>query len=349
MATPLRSLRGSRQPAPRTGLGYWGVTAILLSAVVACGGLAGCGSAPAEDAGASSTAVAESGGADGQVEVTLRVAAPVGMQGMIEELADSYAADREWLTFDCEFFSSARKENAAIRPETGAGSSSSTAGASSPLGGVSASSSGSSAAAELVALPQAEIVFQNSLSGMDGAEDEGAVDAATRADMIQDGMVIVTSAQSKAGAVSTSDIEAGSVRLGIVDGKSSHAKRQFEVLKAIGVYADGEFTGPYARAADAVEAFDSTADLFAALEEEDDLVAIVRTSDVYRYGGVKAVGAIPSSMYKAMWYPQAMGANIDALEDGEDVGQAAGDFLSWLETSDTALGIIEKWGFHLAA
>ena len=82
---------------------------VLLGAM----GLAGC-AAPAsgDDASASSSAEAE----PEHEPVSLRVAAPLSLQGVLLELADAYAADKDWLSFNVQVYASAKKENAAIAP-----------------------------------------------------------------------------------------------------------------------------------------------------------------------------------------------------------------------------------------
>ncbi|MDO4400524.1 MAG: substrate-binding domain-containing protein [Coriobacteriia bacterium] len=313
------------------------------------GGLSGCAPSAADE-GADESVVAENVEAPEHESVTVRVAVPVGVQGVVEELADSYAADKEWVSFEFEVFESAKKENKALKPTIPA------VPAEEDDGGVPESASTSDDEPEPAAddeavtlLPEADLVFQNSLAAMDSAEELGVADAATRADMICDGMAIVASADSKVKSATTADIAAGSVPLAVVSGKGVHAQRQYEALEAIGVYADGAFTGYYRSNKASVRAYDSTADLFAGLAKSDEMVALVRTSDIYRYGGVKVVGAIPARMYTPMLFPHALGCNLDAMEGGEQVAQTARDFLNWISTDEAAFGIVEKWGLSFAA
>jgi molybdate transport system substrate-binding protein len=293
--------------------------------------------------------------------VTVRVAVPVSLQGVVQELADSYAADKPWLSLEVEAFASAKQENAAITPVTPvepqdgeaptAPASESTAESSSAgltEGTVDTDAEDAEESAPAL-LPEADVVFQSSASAMDAAEKLRAVDMATRADMLEDSLAIVASADSKLTSVSLADIEAGSYPLAVVTGKSLHAKRQNEVLEAIGVLADGEFSGYYATAEGAAVTLTRPADLFKAVSDGGDFAAIVRTSDIYRYGGVKVVGAVPARLYTAMRFPQALGANLSALENGAQVEEAARDFLNWADTSEDALRIIEKWGLRYVA
>ena len=321
----------------------------LLNAVV----LTGCSPEP-EDDGADESVVAEE-----TVEheaVTVRVAAPVALQGVLEELASAYTAENEWLSFDIQVYTSAKSENEAITPTTPAVSEEEAQTAEPAEADSSSASSedapeqeSEEAADEPALLPEAGIVFQNSLPGMKGAEEVGAVDLSTRADMLADGLAIVASADAAFNSATVAEIEAGSHPLAVVEGNSVFAKRQYEALSNIGVYADGAFTGYYAQAQGAVKRYESAADLFAAVAKDDKLVAIVRTSDVYRYGGVNVVGAVPARMYSPMVFPQALGVNLTLLENGQQVDEAARGFLQWVATDETALGIIEKWGFHFTA
>ena len=293
--------------------------------------LRGCSDAQTPDTSESAPAETTSETTEEQVQLTVRIAAPVGMQGLLEELASAYAADKDWLSFDFSYYNSVKKENSALKPDKADDATTTTD------------------ENEDVVLPKAEIVFQSSLKGMDAAEEADLVNPTTRSDMLQDSLVIVASSKSKLTAATTANIEAGTSPLCVVDGKGVHAKRQFEALKNIGVYADGEFAGVYAKDDDKLVHCKSTAALFGMLETNSKLVAIVRTSDVYRYGGVKVLGSIPSDYYEAMWFPCALAQNISAEENGADLEATARDFLSWIQTDADAAGIVEKWGFHFAA
>lgn len=310
------------------------------------GSLAGCASTDAEDT--SSSTVEEP--APEHESITLRVATPVGLQGVVEELTDAYAADKDWLSFDVQAYESAKKQNAAITPSVPA-----TAAGGESASGADVAPDDNPALApddeafEMPFLPEAEIVFESSRSAMNSAEKLGAADPLTRADMLEDRMVIVASADAALSSATTANIEAGSYPIAVVSGKSAHATRQYEVLEALGVYSDGAFAGYYATSANAVHEYENTADLFAAVSKSDDMVALVKESDLYRFGGVKVVGAVPARMYTAMRYPQALGENLSLLERGDAIEESARDFFSWMTTDEAALRIIEKWGLHFAA
>ena len=70
-------------------------------------------------------------------------------------------------------------------------------------------------------------------------------------------------------------------------------------------------------------------------------LAFVYTSDVYRFGGVKIVGTVPSDSHKSIVYPAAVCANSENAE-------AAAAFLDWCTTDEEALKIWQEWGFELA-
>lgn len=280
----------------------------------------------------------------------MQVAVPVALQGPVEELADAYAAEREWLSFQVDAYASAKKENAAIAP-VAPGLAESPEEADADEAGASRMDDLDSP--EPVPVAQADIVFHSSPTAMDDAEEAGAVDPQTRADMLEDALCIVAADSSNISAVSTADIEAGSYPLAAVSGKGAFAKRQRQVLEALGVMEDGRYVGRYAAerdgSNDAVRQVDSTAELFGAVAADDSRVAIVCMGDLCRYGGVKVVGAVPARLYTPLRYPHALGANLSALENGEQVEAAARDFLNWMLSDAKALDIIEKWGFHLAA
>ena len=105
--------------------------------------------------------------------------------------------------------------------------------------------------------------------------------------------------------ITAADIAAGAYPLAVSTQNSTYAARQYEALTAIGVYANDSFTGYYATAKGSVVECESTGAVFASVASSDELVAIVRTSDVYRYGGVKVVGAVPTRLYTAMRFPQS--------------------------------------------
>ena len=71
-------------------------------------------------------------------------------------------------------------------------------------------------------------------------------------------------------------------------------------------------------------------------------LAMVYSSDVYRFGGVKIVGTVPADTHKNIIYPAA----ICAESTNSD---AAKEFLDWAFTNEDAIKIWQEWGFELAA
>jgi len=315
--------------------------ALALAVALGTAGFAGCASASHDDDAAPAASAVEE---PEHQDVTLRVAAPASLQGLIEDLASSYAADKDWLTFDITGYASAKKENVAIAPiEVDVAEELATLAPDEDA----APDTGDDDAPHT--LPAAEIVFHSSLTAMDNAEDAGVADPKTRVDLLQEGLCIVVSSDSKLNAVSTADIAAGSHPLARMTGEGAYAKRQDEALEAIGVLEGGKPTGYYASNKGSLKSYDSVSTLFKAVSAGEDLVAIVKTGDLYRYGGVKVVGAIPARMYTPLVYPQALGVNIAGLENGEQVDEAARSFLTWISTDEAALRIVEKWGYSFRA
>ena len=76
-------------------------------------------------------------------------------------------------------------------------------------------------------------------------------------------------------------------------------------------------------------------------ENGDVDLAIVYSSDVFRFGGVKNVGIIPDDTHKPIVYPGAVCA-------GSENAQAAADFMEWCLTDPDAQKIWQKWGFELS-
>ena len=341
------SLQARREDALR---GRFAAIALICMLVAAMAALGGCGSADAGSASSSASSSAQSSEAEQQApeqeSITLRVAAPMAMEGVLDELADAYSTKHDGVAFNILTFNSAKKENEAIALTEKADDGTESAFATSESSQSEASEAGDAEEAEPA---KAEIVFEPNATAMDDAEKVGAVDSSTRSDMIQENLVIVASSDTKLSTVTTADIQAGSVKLAVVSGDGQHAKRQFEALQSIGVYDGSAFTGYYATEAKTPVVCDSVAALFSALAKDEECAALVGESDLYRYGGAKIIGAVPADMYTAMRFPQALGANISLLENGEKIEQTARDFLAWMETDEDALGIIEKWGFEFAA
>lgn len=70
-------------------------------------------------------------------------------------------------------------------------------------------------------------------------------------------------------------------------------------------------------------------------------LAFVYSSDVKRYGGVKVVCTVPSSMHKEIVYPATVMKNSENAEATEA-------FLKWCSEDAEAQKIWQKWGFELA-
>ena len=69
---------------------------------------------------------------------------------------------------------------------------------------------------------------------------------------------------------------------------------------------------------------------------------MVYSSDVYRFGGVKIVGAVPADTHKNIVYPAALCADSENAE-------AAQEFLDWLFSDEDAIKIWQEWGFELTS
>jgi molybdate transport system substrate-binding protein len=77
-------------------------------------------------------------------------------------------------------------------------------------------------------------------------------------------------------------------------------------------------------------------------ESGDVDIAFVYTSDVYRFGGVKVVGTVPSDTHKAITYPAALTSTTQNAEEAQA-------FLDWCVNDPNAQEIWQKWGFELAS
>ena len=70
-------------------------------------------------------------------------------------------------------------------------------------------------------------------------------------------------------------------------------------------------------------------------------LAMVYSSDVYRFGGVKIVSVVPDDTHKSILYPAAVCADSEHAD-------AAEQFLNWAFTNEDAIKIWQEWGFELA-
>lgn len=198
----------------------------------------------------------------------------------------------------------------------------------------------------------ADILITASKGTMDTAVEEGYVDDGTRFDMFTNDLVIVAGENSDIDEVTLDDLATGQYTLAVGDANVPAGNYAKQALSTVGCWVDAEgATGADSAGTDGT--FDGTP--LAGLVTEGSSVgnvcsyantgdvdlAMVYTSDVYRFGGVKIVGTVPADTHKAIVYPAAVCADSENAE-------AAQAFLDWAYTNEDALKIWQEWGFELA-
>lgn len=197
----------------------------------------------------------------------------------------------------------------------------------------------------------ADVEITASKGTMDTAVEKGYVDDATRVDMFTNELVIVTKEDSTLKDVTLADIASGQYTICVGDDSVPAGNYAAQALSTVGAYEppaseagksgkdisgkDGSYVGitPVLQT--------SVGNVCKQAENGDVDVAIVYSSDVYRFGGVKIVGIIPDDTHKAIVYPGAV------CTDSENA-QAANEFIQWCITDPDAQKIFQKWGFDLA-
>lgn len=198
----------------------------------------------------------------------------------------------------------------------------------------------------------ADLLISASKGSMDTAVEEGYVDESTRVDMFVNDLVIVAKEGSGLSDVTLQDIADGKYTFCVGDESVPAGNYACQALSTVGVYLPtdseagktgkdisgkgGEFAQGYAPVLDT-----SVGNVCKHAQSGDVDVAFVYTSDVYRFGGVKIVGTVPSDTHKNIVYPGAIAANSENAE-------ATQEFLDWCLTNSKAQQIWQNWGFELA-
>ena len=203
----------------------------------------------------------------------------------------------------------------------------------------------------LAAGSYADLEITASKGTMDSAVEKGYVDESTRTDMFTNELVIVAKQGSNLKDVTLADIAAGKYSVCVGDDSVPAGNYAAQALSMVGAYQppasesgktgkdisgkEGSYVGitPILQT--------SVGNVCKQAENGDVDVAIVYSSDVYRFGGVEIVGIIPDDTHKAIVYPGAV------CKDSKNA-QAANDFMQWCITDPDAQKIFQKWGFDLS-
>lgn len=197
----------------------------------------------------------------------------------------------------------------------------------------------------------ADLEITASKGTMDTAVQEGYVNEGTRTDMFTNELVIVAKEDSALQDVTLQQIASGDLTVCVGDDSVPAGNYAAQALSTVGAYEppaadagksgkdisgkDGQYVGitPILQT--------SVGNVCKQAENGDVDVAIVYSSDVYRFGGVKVVGIIPDDTHKTIVYPGAV------CKDSKNA-QAANDFMQWCITDPEAQKIFQKWGFDLS-
>lgn len=204
----------------------------------------------------------------------------------------------------------------------------------------------------LAAGSYADVLVTASKGTMDTAVEEGYVDEGTRFDMFTNDLVIVAGENSDISEVTLDDVASGQYTVAVGDDNVPAGNYAKQALSTVGCWVDEEGTtgkdsdgkgGTFdgTPLAGLVTEGSSVGNVCSYANSGDVDLAFVYTSDVYRFGGVKIVGTVPSDSHKSIVYPAAVCANSENAE-------AAAAFLDWCTTDEEALKIWQEWGFELA-
>ena len=187
---------------------------------------------------------------------------------------------------------------------------------------------------------------------MDTAVEEGYVDESTRFDMFTNDLVIVVGESSDITELTLDDLATGEYTIAVGDDNVPAGNYAKQALSTVGCWVDSEGTtgsdsdgkgGTFEGTplAELVTEGSSVGNVCSYAETGDRDIALVYSSDVFRFGGVEVIGIVPADTHKNIVYPAAVCAESENAE-------AAADFLDWAFTNEDAIRIWQEWGFELA-
>lgn len=200
----------------------------------------------------------------------------------------------------------------------------------------------------------ADALITASKATMDTAVEKGYVNADTRFDMFTNDLVIVAGENSEITEATLEDIATGQYKIAVGDANvpaGNYAKQSLTTttpqcwISADGTTGkdcsgkDGTFDGT--PLAGLVTEGSSVGNVCSYANSGDVDLAMVYSSDVYRFGGVKIVGTVPADTHKNIVYPAAVCTDSKNAE-------ATQEFLEWAFTDEGAVKIWQEWGFELA-
>lgn len=297
------------------------IAAVLTFALVGMFALAGCSSNATEESTAesssSATASTEESSSEAAEAVELQIFAANSLSEAMDKVQELYSETHEGVTFaDTQY-----EASGTLNEMLAAGS-------------------------------YADILITASKGTMDTAVEEAYVDEGTRFDMFTNDLVIVAGENSDITEVTLDDVATGQYTVAVGDDNVPAGNYAKQALSTVGCWVDEEGTtgsesdgkgGTFdgTPLAGLVTEGSSVGNVCSYANSGDVDLAFVYTSDVYRFGGVKIVGTVPSDTHKNIIYPAAVCADSENVE-------AAAAFLDWCTTDEEALKIWQEWGFELA-
>ena len=297
------------------------IAAVLTFALVGMFALAGCSSNATEESTAesssSATASTEESSSEAAEAVELQIFAANSLSEAMDKAQELYSETHEGVTFaDTQY-----EASGTLNEMLAAGS-------------------------------YADILITASKGTMDTAVEEAYVDEGTRFDMFTNDLVIVAGENSDITEVTLDDVATGQYTVAVGDDNVPAGNYAKQALSTVGCWVDEEGTtgsesdgkgGTFdgTPLAGLVTEGSSVGNVCSYANSGDVDLAFVYTSDVYRFGGVKIVGTVPSDTHKNIIYPAAVCADSENAE-------AAAAFLDWCTTDEEALKIWQEWGFELA-
>lgn len=199
----------------------------------------------------------------------------------------------------------------------------------------------------------ADVLITASAGTMDTAVDAKYVTEDTRQTMFTNDLVIVTKEDGPLAStdITLDDIAAGTYTLSVGDENVPAGNYACQALSTVGAYVEpdgktgADATGKGGEFSETLQPKVTLGDKVGSVckyaESGDVDIAMVYSSDVYRFGGVSVCSVVPDDTHKAITYPGAVCANSNNAD-------AAAAFLEWCMTDEDCAKIWQKWGFELA-
>lgn len=201
----------------------------------------------------------------------------------------------------------------------------------------------------------ADALITASRATMDTAEEEGYIVPATRFNMFTNDLVLVAGMNSSIESLTLQDLASGEYTLAVGDANvpaGNYAKQALTTtdpqcwISADGTIGadcagrDGTFEGTPLEGK--VTEGSSVGNVCQYANSGDVDIAMVYSSDVFRFGNVKTVGVTPADSHKSILYPAAVCT-------GSEYAEQTQAFLEWAFTSEDAIKIWQEWGFEIAS